>query len=219
MGEGHQVRLHGSDRNARDVLGYASWQGLKVEFATAVVHNAFYFHKFDNVIQKRQEMSESFRDLIKELFKTRRPKNWYRAYFNHGVINYINGGARLLPCEMNGHLHRPLGRNIRVQRVRKYRKYQGRRFRGYLDQRRAKSVRQMAKVRDELLDDQSVSPESERKWQILRWMLQQGFLPDYELALHPEILHPSLVAAGMPPDGARKARTPRLRCALTNLHN
>lgn len=90
-----------SDRNANDLLElYELAKGLGVEFATAVVHNGYYFHKFDNVIEKKEEVSEAFRELIRELFKTKRVKNWFRAYFNHGIINYVNGGKRLLPCEM-----------------------------------------------------------------------------------------------------------------------
>jgi len=27
------------------------------------------------------------------------PKSWFRAYFNWGLINYIKGKPRLLPCE------------------------------------------------------------------------------------------------------------------------
>ena len=29
------------------------------------------------------------------------PKKWFRAYFNHGLINYIYGQKRLLPCDMS----------------------------------------------------------------------------------------------------------------------
>jgi len=90
-----------SDRNAKDVLElYELAKGLGVEFATAVVHNAYYFHKFDNEITDKEGVSESIRELIRELLKTKRPKNWFRAYFNHGIINYIHGGDRLMPCEM-----------------------------------------------------------------------------------------------------------------------
>jgi len=30
--------------------------------------------------------------------KTKRVKNWFRAYFNYGLINRIKGNRRLLPC-------------------------------------------------------------------------------------------------------------------------
>jgi len=90
-----------SDRNSADVLElFELAKHLEVEFATAVVHNAYYFHKFDNAITKKEEVSENVRKLIRELFKTKKPKNWYRAYFNHGIINYVHGNDRLLPCNM-----------------------------------------------------------------------------------------------------------------------
>ena len=90
-----------SDRNSADILElYELAKHLEVEFATAVVHNAYYFHKFDNAITKKEEISENVRKLIRELFKSKKPKNWARAYFNHGIINYVHGGERLLPCHM-----------------------------------------------------------------------------------------------------------------------
>jgi len=90
-----------SDRNAKDLMElYELAKGLDLEFATAALHNGYYFHKFDNQITKKEEVTDSFKQLIRELLKTKRPKNWFRAYFNHGLINYVNGGERLLPCAM-----------------------------------------------------------------------------------------------------------------------
>jgi MoaA/NifB/PqqE/SkfB family radical SAM enzyme len=88
-----------SDRNAKDVMElYELANGLGVEFATAAVHNAYYFHKFDNQITKKEEVSEAIRELIRALLKTKQPKKWGRAYFNHGLMNYCNGGERMMPC-------------------------------------------------------------------------------------------------------------------------
>jgi radical SAM protein with 4Fe4S-binding SPASM domain len=88
-----------SDRNAKDLLElYQLAKVMKVEFATAVVHNSYYFHKYDNRMTKQDEMIKYFRELIYELLKTKRVKNWFRAYFNYGLINYIKGNKRLLPC-------------------------------------------------------------------------------------------------------------------------
>ena len=39
-------------------------------------------------------------NLINELLNSNSPKKWFRAYFNHGLINYIYGQKRLLPCDM-----------------------------------------------------------------------------------------------------------------------
>jgi radical SAM protein with 4Fe4S-binding SPASM domain len=89
-----------SDRNARDMIElYQLAKSMKVEFATAAVHNGYYFHKDNNRIEKIPEVVECFQEIIEELLKTRKIKNWYRAYFNHGIINYIRGRERLLPCE------------------------------------------------------------------------------------------------------------------------
>ncbi|KKO19434.1 MAG: radical SAM protein [Candidatus Brocadia sp.] len=89
-----------SDRNARDMIElYQLAKGMNVEFATAAVHNSFYFHKYDNQITKKDEAIACFEALIRDLLKGKRIKNWYRAYFNYGLINYIKGNKRLLPCE------------------------------------------------------------------------------------------------------------------------
>lgn len=88
-----------SDRNAKDMLElYQLAKMMNLEFATAVVHNSYYFHKHDNKITKKAEMIEYFNKLIYELLEAKRPKNWFRAYFNYGLINYIKGNKRLLPC-------------------------------------------------------------------------------------------------------------------------
>lgn len=88
-----------SDRNAEDMIElYQLAKAMNVEFATAVVHNSYYFHKWDNKIKKQEKVINCFHELIGELLKTKRPKNWLRAYFNYGLINYIKGNKRLLPC-------------------------------------------------------------------------------------------------------------------------
>jgi MoaA/NifB/PqqE/SkfB family radical SAM enzyme len=89
-----------SDRNAKDMMElYQLAKAMNLEFATAAVHNSFYFHKYDNVISKQDEVIACFEELIRELLKTGRVKNWFRAYFNYGLIYYIQGKRRLLPCE------------------------------------------------------------------------------------------------------------------------
>jgi MoaA/NifB/PqqE/SkfB family radical SAM enzyme len=94
-----------SDRNAHDMIElYKLAKGLGVEFATAVTHNTYYFHKFDNVFHDKEMIAEEFRKLIRELFRTKRLKNWYRAYFNHYLINKLYGGKRPLPCEVGSDL-------------------------------------------------------------------------------------------------------------------
>ena len=90
-----------SDRNADDVIElYHLAKMMKVEFATAAVHNSYYFHKHDNTFEKPQAAIDNLLKLIEELLKSKRPKDWFRAYFNYGLINYIKGNGRLLPCKM-----------------------------------------------------------------------------------------------------------------------
>lgn len=90
-----------SDRNAEDLLGmYELADSMGIEFATAVVHNSFYFHKFDNRIDDPSLVAGEFKKLVKRLLGTWSVKNWYRAYFNAGIIERVRGGGRPLPCTM-----------------------------------------------------------------------------------------------------------------------
>lgn len=89
-----------SNNNSKDMLRlYELAKQLKLEFATAAFHNSFYFHKDDNVITNKDEVIGDFKELIERLLKENRPKSWFRAFFNMGLINYIRGGKRMLPCE------------------------------------------------------------------------------------------------------------------------
>lgn len=90
-----------SDRNAGDLLElYQLADAMGLEFATAAVHNNYYFHKFDNRIESKSLVAGNLEELARLLLATKRPKNWFRAWFNMGLANYVLGGERLLPCEM-----------------------------------------------------------------------------------------------------------------------
>ena len=73
---------------------------MNMEFATASLHNSFYFVEAKNIINDRPAVAAEFENLVNELLKSNQPKKWFRAYFNHGLINYIYGQKRLLPCDM-----------------------------------------------------------------------------------------------------------------------
>ncbi len=89
-----------SNNNSEDMLWlYRLSRELGMEFATAAFHNSFYFHKDDNEITNKDEVIGNFHKLIEELLKESSPKSWYRAFFNLGLINYIRGNRRMLPCE------------------------------------------------------------------------------------------------------------------------
>lgn len=90
-----------SDVNAKDMIElYRLADAVGLEFATASTHNSYYFHKHDNAFKDPEMVAQEFEKLSCELLKTKRIKNWFRAYFNHGMANYVRGGKRLLPCEV-----------------------------------------------------------------------------------------------------------------------
>lgn len=89
-----------SNHNSTDMLElYQLAKVMKMEFATAAFHNSFYFHKYDNEITNRDQVTADFTKLINWQLNEAHPKAWFRAYFNMGLVNYVNGGKRLLPCE------------------------------------------------------------------------------------------------------------------------
>lgn len=100
------------DMNCKDLVPlYNISNDFGMEFATATLHNSFYFRKVDNKIDNKLMVAKEFEKLINELLKSKSPKKWFRAYFNHGLINYIYGEKRLLPCSManNGFFIDPYG--------------------------------------------------------------------------------------------------------------
>ncbi len=87
--------------NCKDLLPlYEMSDALGYEFATATLHNSHYFHKLDNRIENKEMVCNELRKLIVALLKSKSLKKWFRAYFNYGLINYVYGGKRFLPCEM-----------------------------------------------------------------------------------------------------------------------
>ena len=90
------------DKNAPDLVSlYNISDELGMEFATASLHNSFYFVESNNIIHDRLMVAENFEELINRLLESNSPKKWFRAYFNHGLINYIFSQKRLLPCDMS----------------------------------------------------------------------------------------------------------------------
>ncbi len=89
-----------SNNNSADMLAlYQLSKSLGMEFATAAFHNSYYFHKDDNVITRKDVVCADFAQLIEWQLQEHHPKSWFRAWFNMGLINYIEGRRRMLPCE------------------------------------------------------------------------------------------------------------------------
>jgi Fe-coproporphyrin III synthase len=100
------------EMNAEDLVDlYNLSNHMGMEFATATLHNSFYFRKTDNKIENKLKVARAFESLINKLLKSNSPKKWFRAFFNHGLINYVYGHSRLLPCNMskNGFFVDPFG--------------------------------------------------------------------------------------------------------------
>lgn len=100
------------EMNADDLIPlYELSDELNMEFATATLHNSFYFRKKDNHIEDKLKVARAFEKLINRLLSAKSPKKWFRAYFNHGLINYLYGNKRYLPCDMgsNGFFVDPFG--------------------------------------------------------------------------------------------------------------
>ena len=68
------------------------------EMATSALHNGFQFHKIDNEPTNRIRTARSVQPLIYEMLLSRRPKNWFRAYLNLGLMKKILGHPRMIPC-------------------------------------------------------------------------------------------------------------------------
>lgn len=90
------------DRNAKELVAlYRLSDEMSMEFATASLHNSFYFVEDTNIIHDRPMVAKCFEDLVNKLLSSNSPQKWFRAYFNHGLINYLCGQKRLLPCDMS----------------------------------------------------------------------------------------------------------------------
>jgi len=74
------------DINAKDLVYlYHLAQALGYEFATATLHNSHYFHKLDNKINNVEEVVQEIQELIDLMLKSKKVKEWFRAYFNFGL--------------------------------------------------------------------------------------------------------------------------------------
>ena len=64
-----------SDENYQDLMHlYRLSKHLKWEFATAVVHNSYYFHKMDNEIENKEAIKHEFYTLMEDFLKTKKIK-------------------------------------------------------------------------------------------------------------------------------------------------
>jgi len=89
-----------SNHNSEDMLWlYELGRSIGMEFATAAFHNSYYFYKDDNVITNTDIVCNNFLELAERQMRENSPKSWFRALFNLGLIRYVKGQRRMLPCE------------------------------------------------------------------------------------------------------------------------
>jgi MoaA/NifB/PqqE/SkfB family radical SAM enzyme len=90
-----------SDRNARDLVPlFKLAEENGVELATAILHNAYYFHKEDNRIEDKELVERELMNLMREFLRSPRPKNWFRAYFTKGIADHMRGRQRAFKFTM-----------------------------------------------------------------------------------------------------------------------
>ena len=94
-----------SDKNIKDLLDlYHIMAYMDLEFANAAMHNSFYFFKHDNKIKDLELVIKEMKRFIVSLLNSKRKrlrmriKDWFRAYINLGLLNYMEGKIRPLPC-------------------------------------------------------------------------------------------------------------------------
>jgi len=83
-------------KEAVDLFRFAKQHGF--EFATTTLHKGFQFHKSDNIPYDRLRIAQNMGALINEMLKGFNIKNWFRAYFNLGLMAKVLGKKRMLRC-------------------------------------------------------------------------------------------------------------------------
>jgi len=94
-----------SDKNHADLLDlYKLCVMMGIEFGSSTMHNSFYFHKFDNKIEDVDATVGQMHRFIESLLQSPRKdlklrvKDWGRAFINYGILEYIQGKSRPIPC-------------------------------------------------------------------------------------------------------------------------
>lgn len=70
-----------------------------VDFGVGIIHNSFYFSKDDNAIKDRDRLKDELKKLVCMQIKSKRKKDWARAFFNDKSIDYIDGKPMSVKCD------------------------------------------------------------------------------------------------------------------------
>ena len=96
IGFGYTVLDHNSDEML-SLYEISKSKGLK--FATSASQKLFYIPKVENVINNKEVVCDNIAKLIELQMKVNNPKSWFRAFYNMGLMNHIEGNRGMLPCE------------------------------------------------------------------------------------------------------------------------
>lgn len=73
---------------------------LGVQFTATLAQNSEIYYATDtNVDSDAEAVARNFGRLIERRMDSRSPKDWLRAYFDHGVIHFARTGARFTRCD------------------------------------------------------------------------------------------------------------------------
>ena len=87
------------DENVDQLVNvYEMTRAMGVELSTSTLHNAWQFYKNDNYFYDRITVARKVEGLISAMLASGKPKNWFRAYLNLGLIEKILGHPRLIRC-------------------------------------------------------------------------------------------------------------------------
>jgi Fe-coproporphyrin III synthase len=87
------------DENVDQLVAvYEMARSMGVELSTSTLHNAWQFYKNDNYFYDRVSVARKVERLITAMLASGKPKNWFRAYLNLGLIEKILGHPRLIRC-------------------------------------------------------------------------------------------------------------------------
>jgi MoaA/NifB/PqqE/SkfB family radical SAM enzyme len=87
------------DENVDQLVNvYEMARSMGVELSTSTLHNAWQFYKNDNYFYDRIKVARKVEGLITAMLASNKPKNWFRAYLNLGLIEKILGHPRLIRC-------------------------------------------------------------------------------------------------------------------------
>lgn len=78
------------DKNAPDLVPlYELSDKMGMEFATASLHNSFYFVEAKNIIHDRPMVAKHFEELVNRLLASRSPKKWFPGIFQFMASSII----------------------------------------------------------------------------------------------------------------------------------